>query len=347
MSSFKNHSPSVGIIANVLTPAHRDLVTNALGRSSGGFFTPLDFVFSAADGREIGGEVVLLDLLTDAAGTKEGIRRGQLYLKSVVAYFVSRGIKTIVFAAATKRLPGRSGREFKEKYPDLVFTIGDNGTILSFLRLVGALFGSAVASTDKIVVMGAGFLGEAVIRQLLSYGCRQLVVFSSQHLALPAAVRLTDDFAAIGNSVKLFISCTHLHRDRLDPQAFKSLLSEQAVIVDVAVPPGVGARLMNALPPTVRRFSAGDFFLPTLKYDFSPDILQFPAVGFWYGCFTEAIMLGLAGQDGTNLAGRDFFQVNQANMDLVNEQLELNRAVVQIPFFDLLNETPGHSMVPY
>lgn len=343
-NSEKN-KPLVGIIANVLDPEHRSLVIDKLGPPiNGRFFVPLPFAFKSAGGQAISGEVILLDVFSDEVSTVRGFAKGQEGLLAAVAYFHRLGTKIIAFTSATKRLAGKNGQKAKQQYPDITFTIGDNGTWLSGLKLINNCLRD-IALKDKIVIMGAGFLGEAIISYLSAKQYKNIIVFSQQKLLnLPKSVRLINDFQEIGKGVKLFLSCTHKHRDELDIQEFQNIFAEQATIVDVAVPKGIGKRLYEALNPGINRYDAGDYFLPRLKYAFDPALLQFPAVGYWYGCFTEAIFLGLAWGKGQDLRALDLFKVVRESTDFVDALLSKDR--VLIPVINFLDIHDIHKVVP-
>ena len=70
-----------------------------------------------------------------------------------------------------------------------------------------------------------------------------------------------------------------------------------------------------------KRFDTGDFFLEEIQYDFPSKILNFPAVGFWFGCFTEAVLLGLAIESGEDFSTRNFFEVTEDNLKLLRSLL--------------------------
>lgn len=344
-SSSEHHQPSIGIIANIITREHRISVVEKLGEpNKDGFFNPFKFEFETTAKNMIFGEIILLDILSEETASPQVFKLGQKYLQAAVAYFYSRGIKIVAFTSATKRLAGKNGESVKSLYPEMTFTIGDNGTLLSCLRLIDYCLEN-IERKEEIVIMGAGFLGEAVISHLLDKGYTNITVFSEQRLQLPDTIKITSSLKDVGRNVKLFISCTHKYRDRFEPSEFNEIFADSAVIVDVAVPPGIGDRLYRVLKPNVERYDAGDYFLPGLRYDFDPVLLQFPAVGFWYGCFTESIFLGLARENNENLFELNFFQVNQENMELIDSYLKGDS--VHIPFINFLDTSKRIEFIPY
>ncbi len=326
MNSLKT-PPSVGIIANISTSEHREFFVQQMGEPENGLFKPLNFEF---DG--IAGQIISLDVTSEEIErSKSGYALVQNHISQAVRQLARNPeIKVIAFTASTKR-PGITS-SIKDEFPNIIFTIGDNGTMLSTLKLVRHFLGPFVDKRDKICVMGGGFIGEFVLSYLTDYGCKDLTIFTKQNKnGIPAFVRKVDTVQKIGPRVKLFISCAHTNK--IIPQEFIEILDDQAIIIDVAVPPGVGKDVFLALPGSIKRYDAGDYFLPELKYDFHPKLAHFPKVGFWYGCFTEAVLLGLAVKDGKDLSGHNFFEVNQENMSLIDQLLKSEHHF-QVPFIN-------------
>ena len=76
----------------------------------------------------------------------------------------------VLLAASTKRLFGDDGRALKERFPQILFTIGDNGTVSLLLRETLRAVAKSELRPDqsRIAVLGPyGLLGTHMVRSLL------------------------------------------------------------------------------------------------------------------------------------------------------------------------------------
>lgn len=321
--------PIIGIIANSTSPENRKDLIKELGEPHDGFFDPLKFTF-----KEFMGEIIPLDIQPNEILEPGGFKRGKAAMFKAVEYLYKNGARVICFTASTKRLPGKGGKDIKKLYPDVIFTIGDNATTLSYKRLLDYCLRQLDRRKDLAVCIGAGFLGEQAVKAFLEHDFQRIVLLSEQKIDhFPPQVSIVNSLESLPSNIKILAACSHKYQ--LDPQKFKDLFEENAYIVDVCVPPLVGKNVYDALPRCVKRFDAGDFFLPQVDYAFDPRILSFPNKGFWYGCFTEAIMLHLADRDGYDLQSYDFFEIGSQNSNLLAEYLSKER--VYIPFINFFN----------
>lgn len=320
----------IGIIANSTSLDNRKDLIAELGEPCDGFFSPLKFSF-----KELQGEIIALDIQPNEILEKAGMAKAKEALFKAVEYLSQRGVKVICFTASTKRLPGKTGSEIKKLYPDITFSIGDSATMVSYLALLDhyLLPGHIDRARNEIVCLGAGFLGVKSIEHLLRRGCKRVTLISEQgENGFPKDIRVIDSLDKMPKGIKLFLSCSHKYE--IDPESFRKFLNPQAVILDVAVPPGINQAVFAALPEGISRFDGGDFFLEDIKYDFPSRILSFPRVGFWYGCFAEAVILAVARQAGVDLKKFNFFEVNQENCDFLAYYLRQEKiSIPRINFF--------------
>lgn len=339
MSSLK--TPVIGIIANSTSPSNRLDLIKELGEPRNGFFGPLKFSFG-----DLSGEIIALDIQPNEILEISGMTKAKRGMFGALEYLSGRGIKVNCFTASTKRLPGRSGREVKELYPDITFSIGDNATMVSYLAILDHFLSDPGfdKKNDEIVCLGAGFLGLKSVEHMLQNACEKITIVSEQKLVnLPQTITVLDSPQKLPENIKIFMSCSHKYQ--LDPLTFGKKLAPNAIIVDVAVPPGINREIYNSLPKTVSRFDAGDFFLADIKYDFPPKILSFPTVGFWYGCFSEAVMLAIARESGKNLQEYNFFEVNQMNSDLISYYL--HQQIVSVPLINFFAPDKAITFIPF
>ncbi|QQG52866.1 MAG: hypothetical protein HY931_01370 [Candidatus Falkowbacteria bacterium] len=324
MEKPKNHQepgikPLIGIIANSTSPSNRLELIAELGEPQDGVFGPLKFSY-----QDFRGEIIPLDIQPNEILEKSGMIKGRQAMLRAVAYLASQGAKVICFTASTKRLPGRTGQEVRELYPDITFSIGDNLTNVSYLMMIDYFLGNGILDkeNDELVVMGAGFLGMQTAEFLLAKNCRRITMISEHSLPpeFSKKINLINSWQFMPSNIKLFFSCSH--KNHLEPEDFASYFAADSVILDVAVPPGISRAVYDALPDGASRWDVGDFFLEDLSYQFPPAILSFPRVGFWYGCFTEAVILSKAQVAGENLQDFNFFEINPEAQIMLRGYLE-------------------------
>ncbi|MFA5131684.1 MAG: hypothetical protein WC467_04740 [Patescibacteria group bacterium] len=315
----------IGIIANSTSASNREELIAELGPPENGFFGPLEATYG-----DLNIAIIPLDIQPNDPTTIEGNKKGRAALPGAVEYLIHRGAEIIDFAASTKRLPANNGREMKEKYPDTVFTIGDNATSISLLSVIANSYQNLRfdPKSGSAACMGDGFMGRTALNFMLEKKCENLVLISRHGNNLPSAVRRVEKVDNINPGTQMFFSCAHNHL--VEPEAFRRLLDPASIIIDVAAPFGISQAVYSELPKTVELFHAGSFFLEKIKYQFPPNILSFPLVGFWYGCFTEAVMLMLAKQDGIDLRPYNFFGVNSDSSRLLYRYLQQEEVMVPL-----------------
>lgn len=321
--------PIIGIIANSTSLENRADLVQELGGPVNGFFKSLKFTF-----QDLRGEIVPLDIQPHEILEKSGFEKAKCAMFKAVAYLVDQGAKVICFTASTKRLPGKFGQDIKKLYPDIIFTIGDNATMISFTALMDYFLSKLDKEKDLVACIGAGFLGEQAINTFLRHNFKNIVLLSEQKIDhLPSEVVIVNSFAKLPANIKLMTGCTHKHR--IDPHTFKNLFAEVSAILDVSVPHMVSPAIFKELSKKVERFDGGDFYLPHVNYEFDPHILRFPGPHFWFGCFTEAIMLTLAYVDGYKLEHHNFFEINAQNQGLLD--VYLRRNVISVPLINFFS----------
>ena len=127
---------------------------------------------------EVYGRLKIINTDTYELLTTKGRRKAKKQFLSATKWAVDNGAKVVLLAASTKRLFGREAKELKEKFPNVVFTIGDNGTAhLLICDTLNAIETKGISKEQgKIVVLGAyGILGEAMVEALTfkGYSCRR------------------------------------------------------------------------------------------------------------------------------------------------------------------------------
>ncbi|MBB5204939.1 putative amino acid dehydrogenase [Inhella inkyongensis] len=241
-----------------------------------------------------------------------------------------QGARVVLLAASTKRLFGRDGGELKAMFPDLVFTIGDNGTAwLLGQDVERALRRANLSAPARLLVIGPyGILGSAVAEHLA--GARHEVIGWgpstallqewSQQTGLSAAL----DFESIGK-VDAVVCCSHSPEAKLTLERVQQLrrTRRKLLVIDVCEPANLDAEELARCGDLVRRQDAGNAHAKGLSYGLGPlswQRLQLSR-GTVFGCFAEAIALYQAiFRDRSSIAlRRDWFEVSAFNQFIVAE----------------------------
>lgn len=279
----------------------------------------------------VAGQVRGIAVTAEELMTKEGRQRAKSIFIDAVIWAQKRGAKVILLAASTKRLFGRDGAELKQRFPDLLFTIGDNGTATLLCQDVDHALTKAGLnnSNARILVLGCyGILGEAVTAHLTT---RQfdVVGFGANKKALAdmAAHYPMTIASAMENvgQVDVVIACTHNADTRLNRDSIEFLRKNQRklLVIDVAEPANLDEATYQQCQAWVIRQDAGNAHSPLLSYvlgGISSRMLNLsPHVVF--GCFAESLTLyhAIYREHNHVLLNQDWFQVNPANRAFIED----------------------------
>lgn len=262
---------------------------------------------------------------------REGRKQAKGVFVEAVRWAESQGARVVLLAASTKRLFGRDGAELKALFPQMLFTIGDNGTAQLLCEDVDrAIQQSGLHKLrPRILVIGPyGILGSAVSAHLMAQG-HDVVGFGS-------TPKLLDDFAArtgmpvfhrieeVGQ-VDLVVTCTHSAEAKLSLAHVQMLRRAQRrlLVVDVAEPANLDAETYARCRSAVLRQDAGNGYSPLLRYvggALSWRKLHL-ARGTVFGCFAEAMALfhAVYREHSPRALTRDWFVVDDFNTALVRE----------------------------
>lgn len=277
----------------------------------------------------VAGRVRMIDSTAADLMTKSGRRQAQDQFISAVDWARQRGARTVLLGASTKRLFGREGTALREMYPDLLFTIGDNGTAVLLCRDIARAFGRAglSAGRTRVLVIGPyGILGRTVTEYLTRHGF-QTVGFGGnrdglQTIATEFGIPVTTDLATVG-PVDAVIACTHSPDAKLTVQAIDRLRphTRKLLVIDVAEPANLDRQTWRTVRDRVIRQDAGNGSSRQLRYvlgGLSSSVIHLSRhVAF--GCFSEAMTLhhALHHQGMTAIRHRDWFNVCRPNQSLV------------------------------
>ncbi|WP_047394471.1 MULTISPECIES: hypothetical protein [Chitinibacter] len=288
----------------------------------------------------IAGRIRGIDVTAEEMLSKEGRKRAQQLFIAACEWAEQRGAKVILLAASTKRLFGRDGRALKARFPNLLFTIGDNGTAtMLWADMQRALSAAQLGTEARVLVIGPyGILGEMATRQLLQAGY-EVVGYGANATALAELaerypIATHTELADVG-AVDAVIACTHSAAAKLDAARVAQLSrpGRRLLVVDVAEPANLDVSAYAACRAQVVRQDAGNAYSRRLQYVLGPFSWRMLMLsrGVMFGCFAEAMALYRAiHQAGEAQLGEvDWFVVDKARMQTVATALAA--AQVELP----------------
>lgn len=327
----------VAIITNVRDDAERRLFWGAL-RPRCGHGDGARIYLNGVAGRIRGLDVTAAELMT-----RQGRLRARALFMDAVRWSQARGARVVLLAASTKRLFGRDGAALKAAFPDMLFTIGDNGTALLLCQDVQrALDGSGLRPGARVLVVGPyGILGTEVTRYLLARGYRVSGFGVTRALLEEFGQRfpnvaLYDDVRLVGK-VDAVVACTHSVGAKLDEAAVEALRhgGRKLLVVDVAEPANLDAVAYAACRREVVRQDAGNAYSAMLTFvlgGLSSGMLKL-AHRTVFGCFAEALTLhhAIYSEQQYLRLKQDWFDVNEANMAVLGEAFHSVGVTVAAP----------------
>jgi predicted amino acid dehydrogenase len=242
-----------------------------------------------------------------------------------------RGAKVILLAAATKRLFGQDGDEIIKMFPDIIFTIGDNGTAYLLIEEVFSALRSAnlAKNTARIAVLGPyGILGNCVVNALVADGYKVLGVGSNivklEELATSQGIETTTNLNDL-NNIDMVVACTHSKKTLLTSQIVEKIKrpDKKVIVIDVAEPSNFVIEEYQACRELAIRQDAGNGYSANLKYvlgSLSYKMLRLTD-GVIFGCFAEALSIAYCLNNGDDVC-RDWFNVNPENIEFTRKMFE-------------------------
>jgi hypothetical protein len=277
----------------------------------------------------VAGRIRALDSIAQDFLGSEGKRRAREQFITAVEWAEAKGAKVVLLAASTKRLFGEDGRLPKEKFPKLLFTIGDNGTTLLLQNEVLRAFREAGLSPEKsrIGILGPyGLLGEQMIEALKAKGYTMIgagpYVFGLDRIAGHYGIEVCQTINQMGK-VDAIVACTHSEKIRLTASSIDHIRrnGRKLLVIDVAEPSNLIEEEYCKCRDRVVRQDAGNAYSDNLKNVLGPisyGMLRLTR-GVIFGCFAEALCLAAALQRGEEVQKLDWFRVNGSNMKVVEE----------------------------
>jgi predicted amino acid dehydrogenase len=280
---------------------------------------------------EVYGRLKIINTDAHELLTTKGRRKAKKQFLSATKWAVDNGAKVVLLAASTKRLFGRDAKELKEKFPNTIFTIGDNGT--AHLLLADTLNAIKVKNISKeygkIVILGAyGILGEAMVEALNFRGYKVIAVGDNVarliELEKKYGIETSSSMESLEN-VDLVVACTHKKELQLNGEIIRKIKPKECklVLIDVAEPANLSQEEYENCREFVTRQDAGNAYSKELSYvlgAFSYKKLSL-SQGVVFGCFAEAMAIGSA-LKVHNYIEKDWFVVNSSNIKSVQNMFD-------------------------
>ncbi len=251
---------------------------------------------------------------------------------SAIEYCQEKGAKVVLLAASTKRMFGLDGKEIKDMFPGLLFTIGDNGTFFLLLSETLRAFNKSDLTPEKsrICVIGPyGFLGELMVKHLKERGFKVVGLGSSisrlETMRKKYGIEISDSFENLGK-VDAIVACTHSSQVRLTRSRIELIRNPQKklLVLDVSEPSNMVKEEFNRCKDIVIRQDAGNGYSPRLKYVLGAITYKMFRLtrGVTFGCFMEALVWHKAIKEDPkddSLTNLNLFSVNDENMGIISK----------------------------
>ncbi|MGR5149499.1 hypothetical protein ACQKP8_23505 [Photobacterium alginatilyticum] len=279
----------------------------------------------------VAGQLCGFNFTAEEMYSREGRKQAKLAFVEAVKWAQQQGAKVVLLAASTKRLFGHEGTELKKMFPDMLFTIGDNGTAHLLCSDVdrGLNNTSFTNQSPRILVIGAyGILGSAVCRHLHKQQ-HDFIGFGANPVWLEKFAKETNyptvnDLSEVGE-VDMVVACTHGAESRLTVNTIEQLRrrNRKLLVVDVAEPANLERNVYAQCSDRVIRQDAGNAYSQDLHYVLGA--LSYKSLmlsrGTIFGCFAEAMALYHAIYQNNNaeLRNRDWFDVSASNQAVIAE----------------------------
>ena len=255
------------------------------------------------------------------------IKRASDQFMKAVETATGLGAKTILYAAATKRLP--IWDELNKKYPGVVFTLGDNFT--------GLLLGEGILDAFKrtglnpknsrILIIGPyGLLGSVALTYALKSGAEVIGLGNPrrfgllQKLQTKFGIGICTNFEEAGK-VDMVVACNSAPRSQLTSERVELLRKTgcRLIVIDPNEPANMSPELFRDSVGKVIRLDSGNGFSSRLVHilePVTPWLLRLYG-GITWGCFAETFIISAH----PTLRGIDWLGVFPKNIEIVRKFL--------------------------
>ncbi len=286
------------------------------------------------------GRLRWIDVDSSEILSPSGRKKAKKQFISAAQWAADRGAKVILLAAATKRLFGQDGDEIIKMFPNIVFTIGDNGTAYLLIEEVFSALQSANLdkSTARIAILGPyGILGNCVVNAMVKNEYKVFGVGSNiaklGELVVSQGIETTTNLDDLKN-IDMVVACTHSKKTLLTSQAVEKIKrpDKKLIVIDVAEPSNFVIEEYRSCQKIAIRQDAGNAYSKNLKYvlnGMSYRMLRLTD-GVVFGCFAEALSIGYCLKNGDDI-NLDWFDVNPHNIEFTKKMFEKTEFTVPQP----------------
>ena len=275
----------------------------------------------------ISGRTRAMNLTAEEMVDLTGRRLARKKSAEVIQWAGKQGANVILFAAGTKHLFEGDHKFLTEKFPKMVFTIGDNGTMLLLRKeTLRALDKSVlIPGISRIAVLGPyGILGEMMVRTLKTGGFDIIGAGPNEDglekVRKKYDIRVCRDFYEMGK-VDAVVACTHSENIRLNSDNIDLIRRnyQKLLVIDVAEPSNLTYKEYQKCKDRVIRQDAGNAYAPGLKYVLGAISYKMFRLtqGVTFGCFAEAMALSWALGNGhrEEVLQRNWLEVDDEKME--------------------------------
>lgn len=283
------------------------------------------------------GHIRVLNTTYEEVQSVDGFRKAKKQAESAIRWAEKRGVRVVLFASSSKRLFGEDGVEIKEKFPNILFSIGDNGTAMMLEDEIMDVFkkNKLQPSNCKVGVLGAyGFIGKSIIDFFFNKGFNVVAMGSNiarlNKLLKEYPVESSNTIEGM-SEVDVVVACTHLKDSCLTNDNIDSIRrdNKKLLVFDMAQPPNLSPAEYDKCKDRVIRLDSGDAYSKKIKYVLGPLGQKATSVpkGVTFGCFSEGIVLVTLLKKGIKteeIKNMDHFLVNPENIKKIRKYYELS-----------------------
>ncbi len=273
---------------------------------------------------DVAARIRVIDSMPKDLATSAGRKKAKEQFVSATHWAQEHGARVVLLAAGTKRLFGEQAEELKALFPNILFTIGDNGTTwllraetFRALKLAGLMPGAS-----RVCVIGpTGFLGESVVESLVEHGYDAVGLCNSPDGVEKCGIEAYTSFKDVGK-VDAVVACTHADGVSLSFKTIEILRKEgrKLLVIDPSEPANLRRSQYEKSRDIVIRQDAGNAYSAKLEYVMgavSYKMLRMTK-GVVFGCFAEALVLASVLLRGEAAVLRyNWFTVSEENRRVV------------------------------
>lgn len=357
------------LISNLLNEKNKEEFRISLGNSiEKSFYKPL-FIESSELST---GSLIALDIYPNDCISKIGIIEARKQFIIDIDYISNKfNTKLILLAASTKRLFGKNielkvnsegmlddtGFTLQAKYPDIIFTNGDNGTSVILEMEVESYLTKEnikpenftycqsckgdLSCSGTVIINGLGLLGTNTLLHLIEkqFCDMQVIVISNYTKELDSIIgkKNVQVFTHIkeiknhcclesSNKVKLIVNCTHHPTQMITSDSISHIQRGQKIhVIDVAVPYGFPEEEFKKCSNVTRQDGGNAFIENGLEFYFNPEICGLTD-NVLYGCFAETVAISRFLKENPDsesiIRELDLFNVNKTAKNFVRGLFE-------------------------